>query len=395
MGRRWVIGLSVGFPAALAAAMVWYAWPRTGPSPHEGSLVSMHYVRLMWAATELLSLYWGATLLLLLRGAAGAPGSGARTAVLVSGALALVSIAGVLALWTSGSWITGWYLLVVACWSSAVLSACYRSLRAWGGRGVKAVFAVLVVALVALPAAPLLYWAGDPWIDTSQLRLPDGRIFHLQRNRRGDVFDSEETHLLTREVSKGKLFLKTEAIACAYGPFEPVFVIRPERPAYNLRPPRSTRPGRDKSGGRLVVGRDGMILFIYPYVDRFDKLSGCATNLAYEPGSGLFLSGDGLNVVSPFVLIGARDAPNRNDLAALLRHQGPLASAEVVVREAANPNSRVREAVAHMLASYHDPLETIGATLGRLAARDPDPGVRKAARASVAKLEASDPKEAP
>jgi len=393
--KRLATWFAIAFPLLLGAAMVWYSWPRTGQSPHEGSLVTMHYARLMWAATGLLSLYWGVTLLFLVRGAAGAPGSGARTAVLVSGALALVSVAGVLALWSSGSWVTGWYLLVVACCSSAVLSGCYRSLRGWSGRGVKAVFAVLVVALVVLPAAPLLYWAGKPWIDTSQLRLPDGRIFHIQRNRGGDVFDSEEMYLLTREVSKGRLFLKTEAIACAYGPFEPVLVIRPERPAYNLRPPRSTRPGRDKSGGRLVVGRDGMILFIYPYVDRFDKLSGCATNLAYDPDSGLFLSGDGLGLVSPFVLIAARDAPNRNDLAALLRYQGPLASAEVVVREAANPNPRVREAVAHMLTSYHDPLETINATLRSLAAHDPDPAVRKAARTSWSKIKVSDPKEAP
>ena len=344
MCKRLAIWLVIAFPLLLGAAMVWYAWPRSGYAPMPGSILVTHYPAVARKAAAVLIVYCAVALLL------------------------------------GGIW------------------GAIRSRRTLLGRIALLVADLAIVAFACVIASGFLDvtygLAFRPWDDHGAIRMPNGRTYH--------VLHFWETYLLAEEVGRSPLFLQTRVLGSA-GEYDGTLLVRPRGDRRYAFPSNPEAPGFGKHAGRPVTdsGRR-TVLYVWGDVTQTKAIPYCATSLAYDLASASFLGGEKLPLLSPFLLVGPEDALEPDDVRALLYVLGNgqqyvyvRPDIQVLVRDARHPNPKIRELVARMLSHYQYDRLVVLQTLTRLAAHDPDPNVRKAGQASLSKLKASDAKGTP
>jgi hypothetical protein len=273
-----------------------------------------------------------------------------------------------------------------------------RPMRWHGWVVLVAVQLALTFALATVPLSMLwvtYYYRCHPWQDTAHLRTRGGPVFHVQQYEQWDV--------LSEEVGKDRFFLRTRVVGATKGSRDGMPLVRPTgAAAYQL-------PWSDwyanKNTGKVIESQDGrwvLFAFAYAYTEplrglpRLDRLE-CRTTLAYDLRSGRVYAGKTLAKLSPFILVGPRDALDDDDVKALreLRRYdfsiGKLYEFDAVAQGTKHPNPAVRRLAAQMLGEFWDAKDDAMAVLTKLARDDPDAAVRKAAywarRALVKRVE--------
>jgi len=303
-------------PAICLAAITWYAWPRSDVTPKLGSVITAGYPCLLWVPVGLLV---GHCLVYVVAWSAWErPVSGiARTvwrAALITLGFVALNVVGLLLIFglpflvalpllSVAPALTLFLALGVAGAFLFMTSRVAR--RAWVYAAAVGPLAVIMSPIVL----PVYYFGSHPWRHAAQLPLPDGRVYHVQRFWESDV--------LTRELSRDALFLRTQVIAGSYSEYLSVALVRPAQPGYEFARNRVW-----KDGGRLVRSTDGgIIAFIYGFHSYSSKTTGCATDLVYNLSTGQRWSTDDnperLFTVSPFVLLGPTDRLNTGDVQAM------------------------------------------------------------------------------
>lgn len=340
--RRAAIWLLLAFPWLLAGVMVWYAADRAGLFPAPGSILVAHYPELVGKAKIAVGACWFAMVVVLVYAAVKRPAG--RADRIGDWPVALALFGPVVVLLTSGrlgGLVAG--VGVAVCWLAAlVLTAPRHRLTLYAGMTVLGVLVLLTC--VDFP----MVWVA--WREAASLRARDGHTYYVQRCALGQG----RSEALTREISRGSLFLRTRVIGLGRG--EPRgYLVRPAD-RYDLS--LGSSPMFVAGPEQLVQSADGRwIALIFSAPPASGPKPGCATSLAYDVRARIVYGdrehGKELSDLSPFILVGPSDKLNPDDLAALTeagRGYADSPSPEVLKAELKNPNPRVREAVARMLA---------------------------------------------
>ena len=330
--RRMVIGVQVVLYAAWLVAMTWYVWPRSAADPRSGTIIVAHSHELVVA------------------------GGWVLVALLVGTAAALISGA------TRERW-SPWYRRVTLAAGQVAL--------------------VVGFAIAPLTVLSTAYRGCSQWREVAHLRASNGRQYRVQRSARWDV--------LSEEVERSTLFLRTRALAVTEGSSEGVPLARPaEMAGYEVA---WHHLGANKGIGKLVRSRNGRwLVFLFGYAlsdvlsgsDELERLE-CRTTLVYELQSGRVYAGKTLLKLSPFILIGPSDALDDDDVKALREMRrydfnlDRLYEFGAIAGGATHANPAVRRLAAQMLGEFWDAKDGAMTVLTKLAREDPDAGVRKAA----------------
>ncbi len=268
----------------------------------------------------------------------------------------------------------------------------------------------LQVGLVFGVASPVLVmlWVSyqewsRPWRDLSELRAAGGKTYHVQLLE--DVYvlsdgyaQAWDVYALSEEVSADQLFRRTTLIGWPERGDREVPVVRPAgEDEYDLT---WTKSLVERRRGRLLQSRDGRwVVFAYAeanwyYSSDSDVRIDCMMAFAYDTQQAEFHAGASLMELSPFLLIGADDGLNQDDLEGLLSiRRSPYYNIEdtykigIISESATHANSSVRGVAAQMLGEYWDDYEATQATLKALAEADPDEAVREAAKGALVTLD--------
>jgi len=312
MRSRLLTAAALAPPGVVLPAMAWYAWPRSPLDVTPGSVIVTHYPGLLQKGVALLLLYWLGALLALLFLTARRPNAGPRTTwCLVTAGASAILVSGLL--WYSARGAApGMFLWGASMWLSAGALWLYGNIVGWRRDALHITMALWCASPFILFLAPLVYlWGCHPWWDASQVQLPDGRIYHVQR--------WGELDLLTQEMSRDSLFLRTRIIGANDNEYLSVLVVRPGGARrYDL----DANDGGKGSGRLLYSERQQMLVFAYPFHLHPGAWVGCAASLAYDLRARRFYGSLGLEEMSPFVLISPTDALNEADAVALVHLYG-------------------------------------------------------------------------
>ncbi len=363
------------FPIIALTAIVLYVWPRSDPGPRQGAIIWAFRPRLLLIPVGALIVHWISYLLILLVSERRAT---RRLWIFIVGAIALALVFAVLLMLPRNTFLATMLLSLPAALTIVLLLGWKREKQFWMyGAGITPLVGSVCPYLLVI----FVFWS-HPWNDAAQLRLPDGRIFHVQRFWESDI--------LTQEISNDFLFLRTKVIVGNYNEYAGLAIVRPEGAAYNWNKPKN-RYSTGKSTGKLVSSTDGkFIAFIFPYDSYPNNKVGCATNLAYNLRTGQRWGAEKTNEIydfSPFALVGPTDKININDVEAMTEGDGAWVSScqnkEVIKGLRRSENPWIRVAVARWQKTLPRDAPNLRKSLQWEAEWHPDPAQCAAAREAL------------
>jgi len=278
-----------------------------------------------------------------------------------------------------------YFFFLAAPWLAAIVLARQRE---FGSRRFEAFIGALLVSMAVLAGSTGYTLRAR---EEASLRLPGDRQLRV-------FFFAFEINVLTEDVSDTPLLYRGKILGSNMGSeYSNWLIVRPDGMPYPRKPASQPRPLHG-----VLLYRPAARFVVHAFPFRFYRGSevGCATNLAYNFGTGKCWGFSDLAGLSPFILIGADDRLNRDDANALLRlyrtgGEGAYINTpatETVAKDASHPNPEVRKLIAQMLGQgflggyFMDDKERklVQKILRQMSAQDPDPGVRQVARTALA-----------